>query len=103
MLIVNSQNNVPIRLTQERWLHIVSRHPEMRLQQERVLETIEKPDLIQQGDFGELLAIRFYPKTPLTSKYLIAVYRETNPQDGFILTAYFTTGPLARRITIWKR
>ncbi len=103
MLIVYSHNNVPIRLTVERWQHIVYRHPEMELQREQILDTLAKPDLIQQGDFGELLAIRFYPKTPLTSKFLVAVYREVSSNDGFILTAYLTNRPLGKRVIIWKR
>jgi len=52
MLIVLSRNGVPVRLTEERWQHIVHRHPEMDDQRERVLETVAEPDMIQQGDFG---------------------------------------------------
>jgi hypothetical protein len=52
MLIVRSHNDVPIRLTGERWQHIVSRHPEMANERERLLEPMTEPDLIQQGDFG---------------------------------------------------
>jgi hypothetical protein len=103
MLIVRSRNGVPIRLTQERWQHIVHRHPEMEDQRERVLETVAEPDMVQQGDFGELLAIRFWHETPLTSKFLVVAYREVSHNDGFILTAYLTNRPSARRVTIWKR
>jgi len=103
MLIVRSRNGVPIRLTEERWQHIEHRHPEMDDQRERVLETLAEPDMIQQGDFGELLAIRFYPEIPLTSKFLVVAYREVSPDDGFILTAYLTNRPSARRVVIWKR
>jgi hypothetical protein len=74
VIIVKSKNNVSLRLTKERWNHIVLRHPELDGQKDRVLETVTEPDLIQQGDFGELIAIRFYEKTPLTSKYLITIY-----------------------------
>ena len=103
MLIVRSRNGVPVRLTEERWQHIIRRHTEMGDQRERVLETVAEPDMIQQGDFGELLAVHFYPETPLTSKYLVVAYREIGSEDGFILTAYLTSRPSARRITIWKR
>ena len=65
MVIVKSKNNVSIRLTTERWKHIVTRHPEMLDQKEHVLETIGDPYVIQQGDFDELIAIRFYEKTLL--------------------------------------
>lgn len=103
MLIVYSCNDVPVRLTEERWQHIVRRHPDMESQCEWVLETLTEPDMIQQGDFGELLAVRFYPETPLTSKFLVVAYREISPDDGFILTAYFTRRPSTRRTVIWKR
>jgi len=103
MLLVHSRNRVPVRLTEERWQHIVRRHPEMDGQREQVLETLAEPDMIQQGDFGELLASRFYPETPLTRKFLVVVYREVGPDDGFILTAYLTNRPSARRVTLWKR
>ena len=103
MLIVHSPNGVPVRLTEERWQHIVRRHPEMDNQRQRVLETLAEPDVIQQGDFGEVLAVRFYPETPLTRKFLVVVYREVSHEDGFILTAYLTSRPSARGVTIWKQ
>jgi len=103
MLIVRSRNGVPTRLTEERWQHITHRPPEMANQRERVLETLAEPDVLQQGDYGELLAIRLYPETPLTRKYLVVVYREVSPEDGYILTAYLASRPSARRVTIWKR
>jgi len=78
MLIVYSRNGVPIRLTEERWQHVVCRHPEMNNQSKQVLETLAEPDMIQQGDFGELLAIRFYPETLLTRKFLVVVYKEVS-------------------------
>lgn len=103
MLAARSHNGATVRLTDERWEHVVRQHPEMGGQRQRVLETLSDPDLIQQGDFGELLAVRSYPRTLLTSKNLVAVYRETNAEDGFVVTAYLTRRPSARRVTIWKR
>lgn len=45
MLFSNSKNDKNIRLTEERWEHIVRRHPEMNEFQDKVLETIHDPDL----------------------------------------------------------
>jgi hypothetical protein len=59
--------------------------------------------LIQQGDLGTLLAIRFYAKSPLTRKHLVVVYKELNRTDGFVLTAYYTSAPSQRRVIVWKR
>lgn len=103
MVIVRSRNGVPVRLTEERWRHIMHRHPEMDSLRERVLETVSEPEIIQRGDFGELLAIRFYPQTPLTSKNVVVAYREISSKDGFVLTAYLVNRPSARRVIIWKR
>ena len=72
-------------------------------EKEKVLHTITDPDLIQQGDFGELIGIRFYEKTPLTSKYLVVIYKEVSNIDGFVVTAYYSKKPSERRQTIWKQ
>ncbi len=103
MFIVYSHSQVPIRLTIERWKHIVTNHPEMDTQKERVLETVAEPDLIQEGDYGELLAARFYEETPLTSKHLVVAYRETDTEDGFVVTACLTRRPSTQRTLLWKR
>jgi hypothetical protein len=49
-----------------------------------------------------LIAIKHYSKTPLTEKYCAVVYREVTEDDGFVLTAYFTSKPSERRTTVWK-
>ena len=103
MRIVHSHNGIPIRLTEERWQYVMHRHPDMETQRERVVETLAEPDIIQEGDFGTLLAARLYPETPLTRKYLVVVYRETSSEDGFVLTAYLASQLSARRDTLWKR
>jgi len=102
MIIVYSINGAPIRLTTERWEHIILRHPEMVGEKDKVVETLTYPDLIQKGDYVTLIAIKFYNETPLTSKYLVVVYKEINKIDGFVLTAYFTSKPSERREILWK-
>lgn len=102
MIIIKSKQGVPIRLSTERWEHIRRRHPEIKDQKDKVLETITAPDVIQQGDYGELLAIKFFENTPLTEKYLVVIYKEINKDDGFVITAYFTKKPSERRLTVWR-
>lgn len=58
MVIVRSHRGVPIRLTEERWQHIVSGHPEMAEERSRILETVADPEMILEGDFGVFLAMR---------------------------------------------
>jgi len=48
VLIVRSHNGVPIRLTEERWQHVMHRHPDMETEREQVLETLAEPDMIQR-------------------------------------------------------
>jgi hypothetical protein len=62
MWIVYSRRGVPIRLTGERWQHILERHPEMAGFQEQVLETVSELDLIQEGDYGEFRRFGFIPR-----------------------------------------
>lgn len=73
----------------------------MENHKEKVEETIVNPDFIQKGDFGELLAVRFYSTSP-RRRYLVVAYKEIVHQDGFVLTAYFTSAPSRRRQVIWK-
>ena len=98
-----SVNGVIVRLTDERWQHIVSGHPEMASERTTVLQSLEDPDLVQAGDFGELLAIRRWPATALGGKSVVVAYREVDQADGFILTAYLTRRPSRSRRVIWKR
>ena len=103
MISVNSKNNCLIRLPDERIKHIRENHPEMKNCTSWILETVENPDLILAGDFGELIATKLYKKTPVTSyKYLTVVYKETSTLDGFILTAYFSRSINKSRKIVWK-
>ena len=103
MISVNSKNNRLIRFTDERIRHITRNHPEMKSCISWILETIESPDFIVMGDFGELIAIRLFKKTPVSNdKFLTVVYKESSNLDGFILTAYFSRSINKTRKIIWK-
>ena len=103
MFISTSVKGIPIRLTNERWTHIMERHPELRTEKNKILETISNPDFVQEGDWEEFIAIKYYRKTPLTSKYLLVVYKEISEIDGFVITSYFTAKPAKWRRLIWHR
>ncbi|NOZ06363.1 MAG: hypothetical protein GXP41_08455 [Chloroflexi bacterium] len=90
---------MPIRLTYERWGHIVEAHDYMAGLHDLVVETVAEPDTIVVGWSGSLIATRYYLETPITEKHLIAVYRETKPTDGFIITAFMTS----KVEKVWKR
>ena len=99
MKIVRSKVGVPIRLTEERWQHVIKGHPELKSYQNKVLETVAQPDEIYQGAQGELLAVRKITE----DKFLVVVYREIGREDGFIITAFLTSNKkkLERRSKIW--
>jgi len=109
MTITHSRNGVPIRLSQERWGHIRRRHPELDNQKEKIVETLSDPDCILAGDFGELLAVRLYPETPLTRKYLNACPTKVaaasyTAKSGIMKRSSFTSPiKLAMRTTVWRR
>jgi hypothetical protein len=74
-----------IRLTAERWAHIVDTHCELAGLREEVLETIARPDRVLAGVEEERLAVRELE----SGKWLVVVYRET-VGDGFVITAFLT-------------
>ena len=51
---VLSKNEVPIRLTDERWAHIVEEHCELAGMRLEVLETVANPSRILGGGAGEV-------------------------------------------------
>jgi len=105
MRIIKSKNDVPIRLTAERWNHITTSHTDMNDNKDLLLKTIEEPDMVLEGVSDELRAVRFFPKTHLGPKYLMAAYKELSYEKGFIITAYKTTkiDKIVKRGVIWKK
>lgn len=97
MRTVVSQNGVPIRLTDERWEHILDRHLILEESQDEVMQTVADPDIIYEGKYGELLAARGEDDI-----YLVVAYRETSEDDGFVITSYVTKEPVSRPV-LWKR
>ncbi len=95
---VLSATGVPIRLTDERWLHVAEGHNEVADLRLEVLETVRLPERIMAGRAGELLAIREWEP----GRWIVVVYKELNG-DGFIITAFTTSGiaRLQRRRQIW--
>lgn len=89
-----------IRLTEERWKHIVLMHPSLGGKQSQVLNSVKDPDLILKGKAGELLAVLKLSKRV----YIVVIYKESE-SDGFIITAYETTDTLwlFKKELIWSK
>jgi hypothetical protein len=98
MDIARSVNKVPIRLTDERWAHIVNHHDEIAGYEDDVLHAIEDPDLVLKGDRGSLRAVKSYGR----KRYLVVTYREISRTDGFVITAYFVR-KIDRKRAVWRR
>ena len=96
MEIAHSVHGVPIRLTAERWFHIVEARDELAGREEEVLAVVEKPDWVTRGYRGSLIAWKGYGR----KRYLVVVYKEFGRDDGFIITSYFESKPDKRR-KIW--
>jgi len=101
MDIVKCIQKVPVRVTDERWLHIIEEHSELSGRYYEILETISDPDEVYAGSHSELLAARKLG----TKKYLIAVYKIATPDDGFLITAFMTKNSrwFKKRKCIWRR
>ena len=101
MDVIKSKNNVPIRLTKERWFHITEEHSEMAGYYFEVIETVEEPEAIYEGKTGEALAVREVEN----GKNIVVVYKELSKEDGFVITAFLTKRKrqFERRRSIWKR
>jgi hypothetical protein len=95
--IAYSVSGVPIRLTEERWEHIISNKPYMESYDERILDTIERPTAVLRGYSGSLIAVLSIG----SQRYLHVVYKEIGQEDGFIITA-FVARKYNKRMVVWS-
>ena len=98
MDIAHSIRGVSIRLTDERWSHIISTHNDMAEYYDDCLDVIERPDFVLRGDGRTLKAVKAYGR----HRYLQVIYRELSREDGFVITAYFVRS-FSRRSILWQR
>lgn len=71
MDIAISKNKVPIRLTDEWWYHLTIRHPETADLYYEILDTIENPEIIYEGDNGGLIAVGL--KLEHINKFIVVI------------------------------
>ena len=100
MHTVRSRNQVLIRLTRERWQHIIDNHDELTRKLKLVLDAVANPDIIIQGEQNELLAVR-----KARNQWLVVIYKEIDSSDGFVITAFLTSriAYLLKKTIIWKK
>jgi len=95
-----SRNSVPIRLTEERWFHVVETHDEMAGRYDEVLSAIEMPDYIIQGYRDALVALKMISK----KKFMAVIYKEIGKKDGFVITAFLTSKVrIEKEVVLWQK
>jgi len=85
--IASSIKGVPIRLTDERWAHIIGNHDDLTDRADEVLDAVAHPAWVTRGYGGTLIAWKPFGH----GRFMSVVYKELGVSDGFIVTAFFTT------------
>ena len=93
-----SINNIRIRLTDERWNHIIRNKPYLEPYYDQILETITSPTWVLQGYAGAQVAVLRLRK----DQNLHVVYKEVSDSDGFVITAYVSR-KVNRSQIIWPK
>ena len=90
MRILDDYNGSSIRLTDERFVHILE-HPEMANMVNAIAETLLAPERVTRSltDSEARLYYKIYNETIVGKKYLCVVVKETHV-SAFVLTAYLT-------------
>lgn len=90
-----------IRLSDERYRHLVSSHQEMSHQLRKIKETLLSPSKVVQSnsDLNVLLYYKRFSQTVVGNKFLCIVVKSME-NDYFILTAYFTD-TIKQGLVIW--
>jgi hypothetical protein len=73
-------------LSQERWRHIVLRHPELKNAYELIIETISHPDEVYIDPTGAFHALK---RVKAVTDFLVVIYSVNG--EGYIRTAYYTS------------
>jgi len=85
-----------VKLSNQAWRHIIENHPEIQGWKSRILETAKQPDILAEGEAGELWALKRYPFPGHGEKYLFVPYRAVGGA-AFIITSYVTDIERAER------
>jgi len=107
--VVESVNGVPIRLSEERWNHILKGHGELGNFQVELLLTASRPEAVYRPPperSPQFAAVRRFDRLRAfgLAENLVVHYREVSEDDGFILTSYVISGGrLSGRFRRWTR
>lgn len=96
--IAHSISGVPIRLTDERWEHILDSHPELGAFRDKLLDAVGNPDYILASRRGAFAAVVVLGR----KAFLHVFYVEKGRHDGFILSARLQDRMDKARI-VWRK
>jgi len=100
MEIIKSINDISIRMTSERWFHIIENHDDLAGFYDEIIDTLQFPDYVIKGYKEAKIALRIIR----SDKFLAVVYKEVSEIDGFIITAYFSSKiNLMEEKILWQR
>ncbi|MFQ6134257.1 MAG: hypothetical protein ACE5KU_00385 [Nitrososphaerales archaeon] len=107
--VVVSVSGVPVRLTEERWGHILEYHSELAKLLNQILLTVAEPDIVFRSpkDVKEnFVAIRMFPELVQygLAEHLAVHCKEVSTEDGFILTVFpISADRVQKRYRLWRR
>ncbi len=90
---------ITVLLTEERLLHIVYRHPELRDKEHLILEAVRRPSELYEDDRGCFHSIA---RLEAVSDYLVVIYCQEGGV-GIIGTSYFISRRRKERRYRWFR
>lgn len=95
---INEKLGKSIRLTKERWKHIIERHPEVKPLLSKIKNTLQNPEIITQNPFNK--NEKYYHKYfNSLNNYLIIVLEI---EKGFIITIFIARKRKKGEIS-WKK
>lgn len=99
--VLTDRFNRKILLSDIRWKHITTTHPEMKKYRKEIVETISEPDLIKQSIYSKNVYLYYkYYSNILQGKHVSVVVKVN--EDKFVITAYITD-KIKRGEEVWKK
>ena len=102
MIYVRAVRDILVTMSGRRMNRLFAGHPETELFRQRIVETLEEPALIQEGDDGTYMAVRSYPESVGSIRFFVVIFRLFKSGKGTVVTAYYTRKPSSDREVVWS-
>jgi hypothetical protein len=92
-------DGIRVALSEERWRHIVLRHPELKNEKSLILDAVATPDEVYVDPTGAIHALKHAGGV---SDFLVVIYSVNG--EGYIRTTHYTSSRRkARRYKLFRR